>query len=291
MPTRMVREQWVTSPNFRHVSRAAEAAFVRLLVTVDDYGIGPGSPRAVLGRCWPTIDSVTEADVAGWLSEIEQAGLIQVIRDPSHGTWMKVSGADKYFRVRAAESKHPAALALFGQMSDKCPQSADNCQTNDGPDRVPRPGTETETKDRVPRAGDAASQLEISPSATPPKRPRYTKPPTDSGAGAIYAEWCSIQRAHGGTCHRMTPATARSLNALAVDHTVEAVVQALHYWRDHRDDPDGFCPQLDHPDDIARKFDKVARQMKRSGKQTKAPEPDPQYLAYMREMYGENYGL
>lgn len=78
MPSRIIREQICTSDTLAAVSPQAERLFWRLVVQADDFGLLDGRPRIVLGKCLTAlIGTVTEDDVANWLSELDAAGLIQ----------------------------------------------------------------------------------------------------------------------------------------------------------------------------------------------------------------------
>lgn len=84
MPTRMLRDGLLTSPSLAWTSPRAQDAFPRFLLLADDFGCFDANPRVLVGRGWPLRPDVTEADIAAWLDEYVQVGMLQIWDDNGH---------------------------------------------------------------------------------------------------------------------------------------------------------------------------------------------------------------
>lgn len=77
MPSRIVREEIITSETINSLSVHAELLYRRLLNLVDDYGRFDARANIVRLRAYPLqLDSIREADVTRWLAECRSAGAI-----------------------------------------------------------------------------------------------------------------------------------------------------------------------------------------------------------------------
>src|SRR5262245_29815778 len=78
MPVRLLREGILDSERVNRLSLGGEVFYRRLMSCVDDFGRFDGRPSVIRARLYPLrLDSVTEDDVAEWIDECEQAGLIR----------------------------------------------------------------------------------------------------------------------------------------------------------------------------------------------------------------------
>jgi hypothetical protein len=77
MPSRLIKESILTSPNLNSLSDLAERHFYRLLVISDDWGCFESTPAVVRGLCYPLKDSVAKEDVALWQKELEDKNIIK----------------------------------------------------------------------------------------------------------------------------------------------------------------------------------------------------------------------
>jgi len=95
MPNRILKESICTSENMDALSPMAECLWYRLLVQFDDFGRFDGRPVVILARCFPLrVDKIKAKDVAGWMSELIAARLIESYRVNGHDyiravTWDK----------------------------------------------------------------------------------------------------------------------------------------------------------------------------------------------------------
>lgn len=77
MPSRIIREEILTSERIDQLDPAAEVFYRRLLSKVDDYGLYDARPAVLRATLYPLrIDRVREADCSRWIATCEKAGLI-----------------------------------------------------------------------------------------------------------------------------------------------------------------------------------------------------------------------
>ena len=67
---RMIKPEFWASETLMRVSRDSRLLFIGLWNFCDDYGFCMGSNRRVLGDVFPVDESVTEANVKKWVSEL-----------------------------------------------------------------------------------------------------------------------------------------------------------------------------------------------------------------------------
>lgn len=104
MPNRYIRESMIESETINSVSFQAEVTWLRLLLTVDDWGRCEASIPLLRPKLFPLrLDQVREADLQRWLAECEKSGLIRFyqIRGKAHVQMMK------WRKGRALQSKYP----------------------------------------------------------------------------------------------------------------------------------------------------------------------------------------
>lgn len=99
MANRVVRN-WTHSDRINNLSEGAEIFFIRLIMTVDDYGCFHANPKLLLASCFP-LKNYTTNDIGDWLTECKQQELLvtylvekklylqildfkQVLRRPKH---------------------------------------------------------------------------------------------------------------------------------------------------------------------------------------------------------------
>lgn len=70
MPARVIRGEINASDSLARVSIGADLMFRALLVAVDDYGRFDARPQILRARLFPMRESLTSAEVAGWLAEL-----------------------------------------------------------------------------------------------------------------------------------------------------------------------------------------------------------------------------
>lgn len=106
MPNRIIKESICTSETIDQLSLEEERLFYRLMVNCDDFGILHGDPRIIKSKCFPLKESITSADVDGWLHGLVRAGLV-FLYDVSGKVYLKITKWEDHQQVRAKNSKYP----------------------------------------------------------------------------------------------------------------------------------------------------------------------------------------
>src|ERR1043165_4726506 len=97
MPSRILREQILTSERVNALSLSAELFYRRLMSIVDDYGRTELQLQILRAKCYPLqLDRVTVDDVEAWLNECS-------------------SGADPLITIYSVGSKRYVEVSNFGQ--------------------------------------------------------------------------------------------------------------------------------------------------------------------------------
>lgn len=121
MPSRILREAYVTSGRIDAVSPAARDCWVRLLLNVDDFGRFHGDPRIVASKCFPL--RANARNCQQMLAELAAVGLI--VRYEQEGKqYLALTQWNERVRTKP---KYPAPPDCQ-QPADRCAQTADNCQ-------------------------------------------------------------------------------------------------------------------------------------------------------------------
>jgi hypothetical protein len=108
VPNRILKESVCTSDTLDVLSAEAERLFYRLLVQCDDFGRFDARPAIVRARCLPLkVDAITDADVSGWILELERAGLITTYSVGGH-CYLQMVTWERHQQKRAKHSKYPA---------------------------------------------------------------------------------------------------------------------------------------------------------------------------------------
>ena len=105
MPNRIVKETLLRSRKVALLTAEEERLFLRLVLTVDDYGRFYADPAIVKSACLPTIaDSIPSGRVAAWLDRLDEVGLIaRYVVDGE--AYLEVRKATEINKPRAKESK------------------------------------------------------------------------------------------------------------------------------------------------------------------------------------------
>jgi hypothetical protein len=90
MPSRIIREEILTSSKIEQLDPAAEVFYRRLLSKVDDHGLYDARPSILRASLFPLrIDRVREADCSRWMAACQMAGLI-VLYSHAGSPYLKV---------------------------------------------------------------------------------------------------------------------------------------------------------------------------------------------------------
>ena len=111
MPNRILKESICTSEEIARLSRDAEVLFYRLIVQADDFGRLDARVAIVRARCYPwQLDRVSEEDVAGWLAELVEVGLVAVYQVQQR-PYAELVTWRRHQQTRATHSKYPGPEA------------------------------------------------------------------------------------------------------------------------------------------------------------------------------------
>ena len=127
MPDRIVRAGIITSEPVNSLSWGAEVFYRRLFSIVDDYGRHDGRPVVLRALLYTLkIDSVSDDDIGGWLTECASVGLITVYK-VKQNQYIEIPKFGQ--RTRANKSKWPSPDDDDCQSLDSSSlTSADICQ-------------------------------------------------------------------------------------------------------------------------------------------------------------------
>jgi len=138
MPNRVIRD-WTTSEAIESISFEAEVFFTRLIMKADDHGNYHANVKLLRAALFPLRDSVSNGDIAKWLSECVKVGIVVFYKS--------VDGKD-YINI-------PNFGQRLRQMRSSFPQPADNPLTSgcqpavNGRPETKRNEVETETKEKA----------------------------------------------------------------------------------------------------------------------------------------------
>jgi len=141
MPTRYLRPGIRDSERLDSLQPLAEVLFYRLLVTVDDFGRFDARPAMVKAACFPVRDSVTAADCARLLADLQRNGLL-VIFEVEGKPYLQLLRWENVPRAKASKYPQPHAHA---HTCSQVHADADEPRTV-----LPVTETETETENRNP---------------------------------------------------------------------------------------------------------------------------------------------
>lgn len=105
MPSRLIKESICTSESMASLSWFEQALFIRLIVTVDDYGRMDGRPAVLRGRMF-SLEDVSVKDVRAGLHKLSAAGMV-LLYEVSGKPYLQLTTWNRHQTPRAKESKYP----------------------------------------------------------------------------------------------------------------------------------------------------------------------------------------
>lgn len=146
MPDRIIRADILTSEPVNQLTWSAEVFYRRIMSVADDYGRLEGNLSLLRASLYPLkLDKVTNSDVAKWIHECVEAGLLRIY----------MAGGKQYMeipkfgqRLRAMRSKYPEP-EQYADTRQQPPSSADSRTRN-----------ETNPKQNPKRNGSAGEPAE-----------------------------------------------------------------------------------------------------------------------------------
>ena len=124
MAANRLLKDWRNSDKVNSLTVHSERFFVRLIMTVDDYGCFYADPRLLRVNLFPLlIDSIREADLIRWMAECQKAGLI-VLYESDNKKYVQILNFGQ--RLRQKTTKFP--LPISYESSAECPQDVRTLQ-------------------------------------------------------------------------------------------------------------------------------------------------------------------
>lgn len=106
MPNRIIKESICTSESISSLNWFEQVFFIRLLVTVDDYGRIDARPRILKGKLFP-LEDVTAAQIENGLKKLSTSGMV-CLYEVGGKPFLELTAWLKHNKPRATESKYPA---------------------------------------------------------------------------------------------------------------------------------------------------------------------------------------
>lgn len=136
---RTLKPEIVSDVKLSAVSMQAELTFIRLITQSDDVGLVAGAPRQLLGALYPLRDSVTVADLLGWIEELVDAGIVRWRETTDGSPVVELCNWSKHQRIdNAGRSQLATLLKSVAEVRGDSPQAAEVRRLDLGP-RTPDP--------------------------------------------------------------------------------------------------------------------------------------------------------
>jgi hypothetical protein len=106
MPTRVIKDNICRSDDYQNLSLFCRDMFIRLIVTVDDYGRYDARPSVLKGVMYP-LDNVTNRAIEDGLRVMGTVGMVQLYEVDGR-PFLQLTSWQKHQQIRAKKSKYPA---------------------------------------------------------------------------------------------------------------------------------------------------------------------------------------
>lgn len=127
MRIRTIKPETFISDDIAALSFAARWTFIGLLAYVDDAGRGRNDPRLVKAAIFPLDDAVTASDVADWVKELENRGLVHAYKTGEIAL-LHVVNFTKHQKInRPTKSRLPACVVSHDTMTSQHDTMLDIC--------------------------------------------------------------------------------------------------------------------------------------------------------------------
>ena len=107
MPTRVIKDSICRSEDYTGLSLFNRDLFIRLIVTVDDYGRYDARPSILKGTMYPLEKAVTEQTITDGLAQMATVGLV-LLYEVDGRPILQLTSWQKHQAIRAKKSKYPA---------------------------------------------------------------------------------------------------------------------------------------------------------------------------------------
>lgn len=215
MPNRILHERICVSETIAELTAEEERFFYRLMVQCDDYGRFDGRPAVLRARCFALqLDTVTDEDVARWMSRLEQVGLaVTYVVDGR--AFLRVTTWKRYQQTRAKRSKFPAEDGYEDAAAPPdsvCAQTLDEAGIGH---RYPDPVNEKREAMSGMREPGPARERANGATPPPPKKPARSESPETPAPETLEPDATDLA---AGEALAFTPAEVRSMSAAMLDH-------------------------------------------------------------------------
>lgn len=129
MPSRIIKQSICTSESMASLSWFEQILFIRLIVSVDDYGRYDGRPAIIKGSLFP-LEDVTEKAIRAALQTLSTSGMVKLYTVGGRST-LELVNWRKHNVPRAKESKYPAPPDDFKHL--QADESKRNQPNSDAP--------------------------------------------------------------------------------------------------------------------------------------------------------------
>jgi len=209
MPNRDIKESCRTSETLAKLTHGAERFCWRLTTYADDWGRFPASAPVLRAHCFALmLDTVSEADVAGWLGELQRCDMVRIYADSDGKMYGEFITWRKHQRVRAKFSKYPAPTpaGICRQMTTDVPVVTEETVVTGDP--VVAEGTE---KTETPALTTSAPALAGAGRRISPEREHA--PSTPQGGDAEPLAWLDLLNREAGREFKAVEANLRPIRA------------------------------------------------------------------------------
>lgn len=231
MPTRILREGYLTSPSVARCSPGAQDRLPRYWLAADDFGCFDADPRVLRGRLFVYRGEMTDNQIASDLAEYVREGMLELWIE-NERSWGFFRSWGRHQRLRKEEGDgrtvrktpvppgvrgHPSLTAFYSLNGDRTPcgglpQVAATCGPDEG---------------AVAVAGAVAELVRPAKSATPPTKAKKGESTVNVPVEPLRLRLIAFIRSQGTPYVENVPGERRKLkDALSSPGVTEATVEA-----------------------------------------------------------------
>jgi hypothetical protein len=131
MPNRIIKESIKTSHEIDQLSWFEEVVFIRLMVTVDDYGCYDGRAVVLKNALFPTKETVTKKSIEDAIQKLASVGLVRCY-EANGAPYLYLPTWELHQRVRNKHRKYPEP-PLDSELLSNDSQTTASCQSESNP--------------------------------------------------------------------------------------------------------------------------------------------------------------
>ena len=127
MPNRIIYESIRTSDDYAKLSYFERDLFIKLIVSVDDFGIFEARPAILKGQLSP-LDSCTLKQIETALAKMERLGIIILYHGADGRPYLQLTGWSRHQTQRATKTKYEMPPEGFANNCKQLQAIANNCK-------------------------------------------------------------------------------------------------------------------------------------------------------------------